>query len=86
MMFSDNFDYQTLKRDFVVGTLSEEELGKKIYLHVLQVGLVFCLTGASLGVGCLSPAHAPTGQEKSVRRSLARKTTTCYRRAGLSSC
>jgi translation initiation factor eIF-2B subunit epsilon len=37
MMFSDNFDYQTLKRDFVVGTLSEEELGKKIYLHTLQV-------------------------------------------------
>lgn len=37
MMFSDNFDYQTLKRDFVGGTLSEEELGKKIYLHVLQV-------------------------------------------------
>jgi hypothetical protein len=40
MMFSDNFDYQTLKRDFVVGTLSEEELGKKIYLHVLQVSPV----------------------------------------------
>jgi translation initiation factor eIF-2B subunit epsilon len=37
MMFSDNFDYQTLKRDFVVGTLSEEELGKKIYLHILEV-------------------------------------------------
>ena len=37
MMFSDNFDYQTLKKDFVVGTLSEEELGKKIYLYVLQV-------------------------------------------------
>lgn len=37
MMFSDNFDYQSLKRDFVVGTLSEEELGKKIYLHILQV-------------------------------------------------
>eukprot|EP00775_Hariotina_reticulata_P010863 gene10863-11017_t len=36
MMFSDNFDYQTLKRDFVVGTLSEEELGKKIYLHILE--------------------------------------------------
>jgi translation initiation factor eIF-2B subunit epsilon len=38
MMFSDNFDYQSLKRDFVVGTLSEEELGKKIYAHILQVG------------------------------------------------
>jgi translation initiation factor eIF-2B subunit epsilon len=37
MMFSDNFDYQSLKRDFVVGTLSEEELGKKIYCHILQV-------------------------------------------------
>jgi hypothetical protein len=38
MMFSDNFDYQSLKRDFVVGTLSEEELGKKIHAHILQVG------------------------------------------------
>lgn len=37
MMFSDNFDYQSLKRDFVVGTLSEEELGKKIHAHILQV-------------------------------------------------
>lgn len=50
MMFSDNFDYQTLKRDFVVGTLSEEELGKKIYLHVLQVrrGLTGALLSAWL--------------------------------------
>ncbi|KAF8069524.1 translation initiation factor eIF-2B subunit epsilon [Scenedesmus sp. PABB004] len=36
LMFSDNFDYQTLKRDFVCGTLSEEELGKKVYLYILQ--------------------------------------------------
>lgn len=42
MMFSDNFDYQSLRRDFVVGTLSEEELGKKIYLHMLQVCVDAC--------------------------------------------
>uniref|UniRef100_A0A383VLX2 Translation initiation factor eIF2B subunit epsilon n=1 Tax=Tetradesmus obliquus TaxID=3088 RepID=A0A383VLX2_TETOB len=36
LMFSDNFDYQSLKRDFVAGTLSEEELGKKIHCHILQ--------------------------------------------------
>lgn len=40
LMFSDNFDYQSLKRDFVAGTLSEEELGKKIHCHILQVGAV----------------------------------------------
>jgi hypothetical protein len=66
MMFSDNFDYQTLKRDFVVGTLSEEELGKKIYLHMLQVrgergggwrggGHVRC---PCCVCGCDQPAHA----------------------------
>jgi hypothetical protein len=27
MLFSDNFDYQNIKRDFVAGVLSKEELG-----------------------------------------------------------
>jgi len=33
MLFSDNFDYQNVKRDFVTGVLSEEELGNKLYVH-----------------------------------------------------
>jgi NDP-sugar pyrophosphorylase family protein len=33
MLFSDNFDYQNVKRDFVSGVLSEEELGNKLFVH-----------------------------------------------------
>jgi len=36
LLFSDNFDYQHVKRDFVAGVLSEEELGNKLY--VAQLG------------------------------------------------
>ena len=36
MLFSDNFDYQHLKRDFVCGVLSEEELGNKVHVHVTR--------------------------------------------------
>ena len=35
-LFQDNFDYQHLRRDFVAGVLSEEELGNKIFLHELE--------------------------------------------------
>ncbi|KAI8468580.1 MAG: nucleotide-diphospho-sugar transferase [Monoraphidium minutum] len=35
MLFSDNFDYQHVKRDFVCGVLSEEELGNKVFLHTI---------------------------------------------------
>lgn len=38
MLFTDNFDYQQLRRDFVCGVLSEEELGNKIYVHELERG------------------------------------------------
>ena len=34
-LFTDNFDYQHLRRDFVCGTLVERELGNKIHLHEL---------------------------------------------------
>jgi translation initiation factor eIF-2B subunit epsilon len=34
-LFTDNFDYQQLRRDFVVGTLNERELGNNIYAHEL---------------------------------------------------
>lgn len=33
MLFSDNFDYQNVRRDFVAGVLSEEELGNKMFVH-----------------------------------------------------
>lgn len=36
MLFSDNFDYQNIKRDFVSGVLSEEELGNKLFVHELR--------------------------------------------------
>ena len=31
MLFTDNFDYQHIRRDFIVGTLNERELGNTIY-------------------------------------------------------
>jgi len=36
MLFSDNFDYSSFDADFVAGTLAEEELGNKIFLHVAE--------------------------------------------------
>ena len=33
MLFTDNFDYQHMRRDFVRGLLSDEVLGNKIFLH-----------------------------------------------------
>jgi hypothetical protein len=36
VLFSDNFDFQHIQRDFIRGVLSEEELGNKLYMHVLQ--------------------------------------------------
>lgn len=35
MLFSDNFDYQNIHRDFVPGVLSEEELGNKLFMYEL---------------------------------------------------
>jgi len=31
MLFTDNFDYQHIRRDFIVGTLNERELGNTLY-------------------------------------------------------
>jgi hypothetical protein len=36
VLFSDNFDFQHIQRDFIRGVLSEEELGNKLYMHVLR--------------------------------------------------
>ena len=36
LLFSDNFDFQHVQRDFLRGVLSEEELGNKLYLHELR--------------------------------------------------
>ena len=32
--FADNFDFQALESDFIPGTLAEEELGHRLYLHI----------------------------------------------------
>ena len=40
-LFQDNFDYQNLRRDFVGGVLSEEELGNKIYAYELSPGVEY---------------------------------------------
>lgn len=37
MLFSDNFDYQNIRKDFVTGVLCEEELGNKLYIHELTL-------------------------------------------------
>lgn len=36
MLFSDNFDYQNIRRDFITGVLCEEELGNKLFIHELK--------------------------------------------------
>ena len=46
VLFSDNFDYQHVTRDFVRGVLSEEELGNKIFVH--EVGHEYVARCATL--------------------------------------
>jgi hypothetical protein len=36
LLFSDNFDFQHIQRDFIRGVLSEEELGNKLFVHELR--------------------------------------------------
>ncbi|KAK9841354.1 hypothetical protein WJX74_004422 [Apatococcus lobatus] len=36
VLFSDNFDFQNIRRDFVSGVLSEEELGNKLHVYIIQ--------------------------------------------------
>ncbi|KAJ1018151.1 hypothetical protein NDA16_005017 [Ustilago loliicola] len=37
-LFSENFDYQTLRRDFVLGILTSDLLDSKIFVHVAPTG------------------------------------------------
>ena len=37
-LFSENFDYQDLRADFVHGVLTSDILGKTIYVHIPQKG------------------------------------------------
>ncbi|KAN0063957.1 translation initiation factor eIF-2B epsilon subunit, GEF [Thecaphora frezii] len=37
-LFSENFDYQTMRRDFVLGILTSDLLDSKIYVHVAPTG------------------------------------------------
>ncbi|KAG1674676.1 hypothetical protein FOA52_007200 [Chlamydomonas sp. UWO 241] len=43
LLFSDNFDYQSIKQDFVTGVLSEEELGNKLYVYELRGEYAACV-------------------------------------------
>jgi len=44
-LFTDNFDYQQLRRDFVVGTLNERELGRGLHSSTFRLNLsAFCGT------------------------------------------
>eukprot|EP01023_Acetabularia_acetabulum_P016719 TRINITY_DN1826_c0_g1_i2.p1 TRINITY_DN1826_c0_g1~~TRINITY_DN1826_c0_g1_i2.p1 ORF type:complete len:677 (-),score=106.37 TRINITY_DN1826_c0_g1_i2:1026-2999(-) len=36
VIYSDNFDYQNIRKDFIQGVLSEEELGNKLYAYPLS--------------------------------------------------
>ena len=36
MLFTDNFDYQHIRRDFIVGTLNERELGNTLYAYEIS--------------------------------------------------
>jgi translation initiation factor eIF-2B subunit epsilon len=36
LLYADNWDFQHMRRDFITGVLSEEELGNKLYVYVLE--------------------------------------------------
>lgn len=36
LLYADNFDFQHMRRDFITGVLSEEELGNKLYVYELE--------------------------------------------------
>ena len=56
MLFSDNFDYSSFDADFVAGTLAEEELGNKIFLHVAGGPSMAGGAGPSSSAGGPSPS------------------------------
>ena len=35
-LFTDNFDYQHIRQDFIRGLLSDEIMGNKIYMHEIE--------------------------------------------------
>jgi len=42
MLFTDNFDYQSLRKDFVCGVLDERELGNQLHAHFIDLGREYC--------------------------------------------
>ncbi|BDA43794.1 Translation initiation factor eIF-2B subunit epsilon [Coccomyxa sp. Obi] len=46
MLFSDNFDFQNVRKDFVTGVLSEEELGQQLHVHELHRDYAACVLNA----------------------------------------
>ena len=60
LLFSDNFDYQMVRRDFITGVLSEEELGNKLYIHELENECVPANEFSDLKklfIGCFDPRN-----------------------------
>ncbi len=37
-LFTENFDYQDIRKDFLTGILESELLGKTVYAHILHEG------------------------------------------------
>jgi len=42
MLFTDNFDYQSVRKDFVCGVLDERELGNQLHAHFIDLGREYC--------------------------------------------
>jgi len=42
MLFTDNFDYQSIRKDFVCGVLDERELGNQLHAHFVDLGREYC--------------------------------------------
>ena len=63
VLFSDNFDFQHVQRDFIRGVLSEEELGNKLYMHVLAnefaAHVANCRSYASVSMDIMCRYPAP---------------------------
>ena len=42
MLFTDNFDYQSIRKDFVCGILDEAELGNQLHAYFIDLGREYC--------------------------------------------
>jgi hypothetical protein len=66
-LFTDNFDYQQLRRDFVVGTLNERELGRGLHSFPFPLNLSL-LCPIPLLLSSLCPPYNPNQTVDVARR------------------